>query len=121
MVKISLVFVTLWVMVIGLSVSGCGTSGGDSHIVMYQITSPEPDWIRNGEPVELEGELWYPTDNADILLDNEVEPVGNYKGVPLYVQKLDVRPYNRIYTKFAKNKFRVFETKADYDQSKKAF
>lgn len=113
------------VVVIGLMatfiLSGCGTSGGNSGIMMTYKIIPEPEWIRNGEPIEFENELWYPRDSVDILLDPEVIPVGEYRGIPVYIQAVDVRPYSRIYSKFGKAKFRSFETKSQNDQSKRAF
>lgn len=101
---------------------GCASmSGNAGNVVNYGVISPEPEWIRNGEPIEFEGALWYPLDSVDILVDSEVFLLDEYRGVPVYAQTVDVRPYNRIYTKFGKNKFRAFETKVQDDQSRKAF
>ena len=75
----------------------------------------EAEWIQNGQPVEFEGELWFPADAIENLLDSEVYQVGEYKGVQIFVEFADVRPYNRLYTKFAKNKFRFFEKKEKDD------
>ena len=102
--------------------SGCFSSAGhDTSMTLYKTISPEPQWIRNGEPIEFEGELWYPRDTIDILTDLEVMPLGQYRDVEFYLQMIDVRPYERIYIKFGENKFRVFETKSADDKSKKAF
>ncbi len=109
------------VAVLILAGGGCSLSGGNEGTVStYKIVNPEPDWIRNGEPLQFESELWYPRDSIDILLDSEVVAVGEYRGIQLFVQTVDVRPYNRIYSKFGKNKFRVFETKTKNDQSRQA-
>jgi len=81
----------------------------------YPLMSSEAEWIRNGEPIEFEGEFWYPKDGVDGLLDSEVFIIGEYRGVQYFVDKVDVRPYARLYTKFAKNKFRFFE-KEDEDK-----
>ncbi len=102
--------------------SGCISSPvHDSTMMVYKVVSPEPPWIRNGEPIEFEGDLWYPRDTIDVLVDSEVLPLGEYRDVSFYLQKIDVRPYERIYTKFDANKFRVFEIKLPDDKSKKAF
>lgn len=102
--------------------SGCfSSSGSDNGVTLYKAISPEPEWIRNGEPIEFEGELWYPRDTVDILTDSEVILLGKYRDIPFYLQAVDVRPYERLYTKFGTNKFRVFETKSPDDKSKKAF
>ncbi|MCC6758069.1 MAG: hypothetical protein IT395_00385 [Candidatus Omnitrophica bacterium] len=102
--------------------SGCSTSmTSDDDSMIYKMVNPEPDWIRNGEPIEFEGELWYPRDTIDILTDSEMLPLGEYRGIAFYLQKIDVRPYDRLYTKFGKNKFRVFEIKTQNDSSHRAF
>ena len=80
----------------------------------YPVQSTEPVWIRNGEPIEFEGELWYPMDGVETLLDAEVYILGEYRGVQFFVDKVDVRPYDRLYTKFGKNAFRYFE-KREHD------
>lgn len=102
--------------------SGCvSTGGGDDGPMMYKVVTPEPDWIRNGEPIEFEGELWYPRDTIDILTDSEVTPLGEYREIAFFLQKTDVRPFEHLYTKFGKNKFRVFEVKTQNDTSQRAF
>jgi hypothetical protein len=93
---------------------GCqATTGNVGQMQSYAFDTLEPQWIRNGEPLLFEGEKWYPTDGIENLLDNEVYPVGEYRGVKFFVEKVDIRPYNRLYTKFGKNKFRYFEQKED--------
>ena len=69
----------------------------------------EAEWIRNGEPIEFEDELWYPADSIEIFLDSEVSLIGEYQGVQFFIDKVDVRPFERLYTKFGRNKFRFFE------------
>jgi len=78
------------------------------HMAKYGAPSEEIEWIRNGDPIEFEGDLWYPQDAIDILLDSEVYLAGEYRDVQLFTEKTDVRPYDRLYTKFGRNKFRIF-------------
>jgi len=75
------------------------------------ITFQEADWIRSGEPIEFEGIQWFPSDNLENLLDTEVYPVSEYRGVQIFTEYSDVRPYNRLYTRFNKNRYRLFEQK----------
>ena len=90
--------------------AGCvNKSGNVGQLQSYTFAAAEADWIRNGEPVEFESELWYPQDGVETLLDSEVQIVGEYRGVQLFVDKVDVRPYRRLYTKFGRNQFRFFE------------
>ncbi len=91
---------------------GCQTSSGNvGQLQRYMVPSSEADWIRNGEPIIFEGAQWYPVDDVEILQDTEMYILGKYRGVQFFVEKIDVQPYNRLYTKFGKNKFRFFEKK----------
>ena len=96
--------------------AGCVTTQGNvGQMSNYAVPIDEAEWIRNGEPIEFEGELWYPQDGFDVFLDNEVLKLEEYKGVEFFVDRTDVRPYNRLYTKFDRNKFRYFEKKTSHD------
>ena len=77
----------------------------------YSFLGMEAEWIQGGNPIIFEEELWYPKDDVDILSDSEVYLLGEQDGVEFFVGMIDVRPYNRIYTKFKKNQFRIFEKK----------
>ena len=94
-----------------LILSGCSSqqSGNVGQLQSYAFSPKEADWILGGEPIEYENELWYPQDGTENLQDSEVYLLGEYRGVQLFVDKLDVRPYNRIYTKFNRNQYRYFE------------
>jgi hypothetical protein len=93
-----------------MSTAGCQSTGGNSgRIQNYTLDSIEAEWIRNGEPIEFEGELWYPADGVEGFLDFEMRLMGKHKGVEFFIDKVDVRPFSRLYTKFGKNKFRFFE------------
>jgi len=89
--------------------AGCMSMEGNvGQMTVYATPAQEADWIRNGDPIEYEDELWYPRDRIELLLDSEVVLLGIYKEVQFFVEARDVRPYNRLYTKFGKNKFRIF-------------
>lgn len=97
-------------MTAAMFLQGCQTtSGNEGKFQNFSPPAQEVQWIRNGEPIEFEGEYWYPQDNVEILTDAEVFLTGNYQGVPFFTEKVDVRPYNRLLTKFSHNKFRVFK------------
>ncbi|MBF0479525.1 MAG: hypothetical protein HQL26_08580 [Candidatus Omnitrophica bacterium] len=101
------------VLILGIIVvmfSGC-MSGAGSQCLLFDTTFQEAEWIRDGQPIEFEGELWYPQRGVETFLDYEVYKLGQYKKVDFFVDKVDVRPYNRLYTRFGKNKFRFFEKK----------
>lgn len=101
-------------------VSGCsGMKGNDGNVTTYKIPVGEPEWIRNGEPLEYDGVLWYPMDSVDVLLDSEVILLGQCRDVDFFAQTVDVKPYNRLYTKFGRNKFRVYLQRSGDDQSQK--
>ncbi|HQP09749.1 MAG TPA: hypothetical protein PKV41_00015 [Candidatus Omnitrophota bacterium] len=89
---------------------GCQTTGGNvGQLQSYSTPAVEAEWIRSGEPIEFEEELWYPADSIEGFLDSEMMMVGAYRDVKFFVDKVDVRPYNRLYTKFGRNQFRFFE------------
>ncbi len=96
-------------LVIMVFVSGCsGTlvrAGGSPH---YPVPQVEAQWIQDGEPLMFEGEAWYPKDDVDVLLDDEVYLLGEYRGVQFFVEKVDIRPYHQLRTKFAANRFRAY-------------
>ena len=112
-VKIYLLMIFLFVCL------GCFSatkeSGNTGQVQSYPVPTDEPEWIRNGEPIEFEGETWYPVDGIENFLDSEVDLVGEYRNVQYFVDKIDVKPYDRLYTKFGKNKFRIFEFKEEHD------
>lgn len=94
-----------------LSLSGVGClaqSGNVGNVQSYNFPPVEARWIRDGQPIEFEGELWYPADGIETFLDSEVYYLGDYKGTQFFIEKLDVRPYERLYTKYSKNQFRYF-------------
>ncbi|MFC1704433.1 hypothetical protein ACFL1E_06635 [Candidatus Omnitrophota bacterium] len=86
------------------SMSGCG--GQQRFRGDYPFK--ESNWIREGKPLIFEDQRWYPTDNVENLLDQEMEYMGEYEGIPFYVEKRDVRPFQMLFTKFGYHKFRVF-------------
>ena len=97
----------MWILV--FSTVGCNhVKGNVGNMPKYGFMATEPEWIRNGDPLEHEGEFWYPQDTYDTLLDQEMFLLGRYKGTEYFIDKIDVKPYNRLYTKFGHNKFRVY-------------
>ncbi len=90
--------------------AGCITGPRmDEAAIVTSTQLTESVWIRNGEPVVFEAEDWFPTDEVENLLDSEVYEAGTYRDVPFYIEKTDVRPFERIYTHFSKNRYRAFE------------
>ncbi len=91
--------------------AGCQGYQSVNTAVSAKGYAGEAQWIRNGEPIEFEGETWYPKDGIETLLDSEVFLIAKYRQVEIFIDKIDVRPYNRLYTKFDRNKYRYFEKK----------
>jgi len=90
-------------------VAGCnGTLTRTRNDAHYPVPQIEAEWIQNGEPLVFEGESWYPKDDVDVLTDDEVYLLGEYRGVQFFVEKVDIRPYHRLRTKFAENRFRAY-------------
>jgi len=93
--------------------SGCrSTKGNVGNLHAYSFDDNEAQWIRDGEAIEFEGDLWGPQDDTERLLDSEVSLVGEHKGVQFFIDKIDVRPYKRLYTKFGRTQFRYYIKRA---------
>ncbi len=105
---------SMWLIALGFA-SGCSgmSSNNDGQLQGYPFAAIEPEWIRNGEPIEFDGQKWYPVNDYEVLQDSEVYLAGDYKGVQVFVEKIATKPYDRIYTKFDKNKFRYFERRTN--------
>lgn len=101
----------LGAIIFGLCLTACShtPNQNEGQLQSYPVPAVEAGWIRDGQPVEFDGQKWYPVDDVEVLLDMEVYQVGEYKGSQIFVDKVDTKPYKRLYTKFAKNKFRYFE------------
>jgi len=95
------------------SLGGCASvnTGNDGQVQSYPAPAIEAEWIRNGEPIIYDGAKWYPVNDFEVLSDSEVYQITEYKDVQVFVAKIDTKPYQRIYTKFDKNKFRYYERK----------
>lgn len=106
-----LVLFQCFLLIVGSSgcVSSSGSNGGQLESFSFML--PEAEWIRNGDPIEYDGKLWYPQDETENLIDSEVYLLGEYRGVQFFIEKIDVKPYDRIYTKFSRNRFRYFQQK----------
>lgn len=104
----------LMFILIGLG-AGCTTVNPDNGGLVQSYPAPviEAGWIRDGEPIDFDGHKWYPVNDFEVLQDSEVFQVAEYRGVQVFVEKIAVKPYERIYTKFDKDKFRYFERRDD--------
>ncbi len=92
-----------------LFITGCHSSAGNiGQLQSYPIPTNEAEWIQNGEPLEFDGEQWFPQDGTESLIDAEVQLIGEFRGVQFFNDKEDVRPFKRLYTKFSRNKYRYF-------------
>ena len=98
---------------LGFFLLGCSQVGNDGLIQSFVTPTVESDWIRNGEPIEFEEVLWFPKDDVEVLLDTEVHLIGVSRVVEFFIDKEDVRPFNQLYTKFGRNKYRVFEKRSN--------
>ncbi|MFH1359647.1 MAG: hypothetical protein ABIJ41_01245 [Candidatus Omnitrophota bacterium] len=122
--KYSLKILTVCLIIsFGVSFLGCeGTIKTKKKPKAYSAPEEEALWIRNGEPIKFENEMWYPSDTLENLLDYEVILMGDYRGVEYFIEKADVRPFGQLYTKFAAHKFRKFrkERRKEIDQNQKS-
>ncbi|MFA5260111.1 MAG: hypothetical protein WC450_02660 [Candidatus Omnitrophota bacterium] len=115
MIKKNLMLICGLILLVGGAGCSSNVQGNTGQLSIYNIPVQEAKWIRDGEPMEFEGELWYPQDAMDVLLDSEVLLLGECQGVQIFVDKIDVRPFRALYTKFGKNKFRIFKKQVTDD------
>src|SRR3989338_11651950 len=89
------------IFIVGLSsMTACTVSkkGNEGQVQSFDLPAKEATWIHNGEPIEFEGEKWYPQDGTETFLDSEMILLDTYRGVPFFADKVDVRPFHRLYT-----------------------
>ncbi len=98
-----------------VTLAGCGhmNPGNDGQLQSYSYPVIEAAWVRNGDPIDYDGAKWFAVDDVENLLDSEVYQIAEYKDVQIFVDKIDAKPYDRLYTKFSKNKFRYYERRHD--------
>ena len=90
--------------------AGCASRTGNvGQVQVYPTPKIEAEWIRSGQPIDFEDELWFPMDDVETLRDTEVTLVGKFQDVQIFIEKTDVRPFDRLYTKFDVNKYRFYE------------
>ncbi len=75
---------------------------------IYKAPDTEAPWIRSGEPLVYQDRKWMAADDTESLTDMEVLKVGEYQDVEFFAAKEDVEPYQRLYTKFGRNRYRYF-------------
>ncbi len=104
------------VVFLAVVLAGCIAGSGGRRNVDYAIK--EAGWIKDGKPIIHDNRSWYPTEYIENHLDGEMEYVGEFQSVPFYVERRQIKPYNRVYTKFDYHKYRVFLAKKDkvYDK-----
>lgn len=92
---------------------GCTSvnSGNAGQVQSYPAPVIEAEWIRNGEPIEYDGSKWYPANDYEVLQDPDVYQITEYKSVQVFVERIATKPYERLFTKFDKNRFRYWERK----------
>jgi len=69
----------------------------------------ESAWIKEGQPIIFENQSWYPTEDIENLLDSEMDLLGQYNEVPFYIERSQIKPFNRVYTKFGNHQYRLFK------------
>ncbi|MEW6008659.1 MAG: hypothetical protein AB1629_03400 [Candidatus Omnitrophota bacterium] len=109
-------FKGILVLFLAIVLAGCAGSYAARRNIDYAIK--EAEWIKDGKPLIYDNKSWYATEFIENHLDNEMEYVGEFQNAPFYVERRQIKPYNRIYTKFDYHKYRLFlERKpTDYDK-----
>jgi hypothetical protein len=69
----------------------------------------EPDWIREGQPLVYEGANWLPQRRSEVFAESDLEQVGEYRGVPFFAERADLKPYATLYTTLGPYEYRAFK------------
>ena len=102
----------LFVVVVSAALAGCFPKSRPDYIPqIYKAPDIEAPWIRNGEPLVYKDQEWYPADDTENLIDTEVYKLGEYQEVLFFAAVEDVEPYQRLYTKFGRNRYRYYQPK----------
>lgn len=96
-------------LVLSIALAGCFPKSRPDYIPqIYKAPEVEAQWIRSGEPLIYKDQEWIPADDTENLMDSEVYKLGEYRDVLFFAAKEDVEPYQRLYTKFDRNRYRYF-------------
>lgn len=96
-----------------LGAAGCATN--QSGAFNKDFSTREAGWVKEGKPIIFGSSSWYPTEYIENHLDAEMEYVDQFQNVPFYVERRQIKPFDRIYTKFDYHKYRLFLEKKGYD------
>ncbi len=107
-------FIFIALMLCAIIFTGCATGSWSRRSKDYAIK--EADWVREGKPIIYESKSWYPTEYIENHLDKEMEYIGEFQQLPFYVELRQIKPYNRVYTKFNYHKYRLFTLKEEDDR-----
>ena len=103
----------LMIMVLSITLAGCFPKSRSEYLPqIYKAPDVEAQWIRGGEPLMYKDQEWIPADDTENLTDTEVYKLGEYRDVLFFAAKQDVEPYQRLYTKFGRNRYRYFVLKS---------
>ncbi|MBU2540347.1 MAG: hypothetical protein KJ593_00425 [Candidatus Omnitrophica bacterium] len=108
------IFILIGLMLLVIIFTGCAS--GSWARIRGDYAIKEADWIREGSPIIYESKSLYPTEHVENHLDREMEYVGEFQQVPFYVELRQIKPYNRLYTKFNYHKYRLFLLKEKNDR-----
>lgn len=102
-------------VLLGLVFIAAGCAANSQFSPGKDYAAKEAAWIKDGKPILYDNKSWYPTEFIENHLDKEMEYIDSFQKVPFYVERRQIRPYDRLYTKFDYHKYRMFLEKKSYD------
>jgi len=90
---------------------------GNAQVYRFRTPSPEvtaaaADWQIRGEPIMVEGVLYYPTRETRFFDGQVMAQVGIYQRVPVYADAT-LEPYSVLYVPVGRETMRMYERKRD--------
>ena len=92
--------IRIFLVISAVLLAGC-VSPGKKELV-------EARWITEGESLQYEGNNWLPQRRFEVFAPKDLLKVAEYRGVPVYAEKVDIKPYRALYTKMGEYEYRLF-------------
>jgi hypothetical protein len=73
-----------------------------------QATAAAREWYRQGQPIELAGDLYYPTGPTIAFRPDSMVPTGSYDGITLFADTT-IEPYSEVLVPIGHRLFRPYE------------
>jgi hypothetical protein len=75
-----------------------------------EVTAGQSEWLRSGEPIIVEGLIYYPTQATRLWDPSVMVQTSVYRGVPIYAD-VTIQPFSRVYVPVTRSLMTEYERK----------